>query len=236
VPCPTCSRSRPTAGIILVANEGEPSANYGVYEADGVTPAWTDPEGSVSIITLPRRGLPSIGDVRTAGFEAWDQPTDGPHSSPKGVRVFGPEDEPLVSTNLEPEYITVDQRSRTAYVVLQEANAYGVLDIAAGEFTDIIPFGLKDHSLPGNELDASDRDGSINIRNWPVMGMYQPDGIASYQVGGQTYLVTANEGDARDYSDVDGGATTRRAGSALRPKCAALRWVICVATKSVSVD
>ncbi len=30
--------------------------------------------------------------------------------------------------------------------------------------------------------------------------MYQPDAIASYRVNGQTYLVTANEGDARDYN------------------------------------
>jgi hypothetical protein len=29
--------------------------------------------------------------------------------------------------------------------------------------------------------------------------MYQPDAIASYEVNGQVYLVTANEGDARDY-------------------------------------
>jgi hypothetical protein len=29
--------------------------------------------------------------------------------------------------------------------------------------------------------------------------MYQPDAIAAYTAGGQTYLVTANEGDARDY-------------------------------------
>ena len=29
--------------------------------------------------------------------------------------------------------------------------------------------------------------------------MYQPDAIAAYEVSGQTYLVTANEGDARDY-------------------------------------
>jgi hypothetical protein len=30
--------------------------------------------------------------------------------------------------------------------------------------------------------------------------MYQPDGISAYQVGSQTYFVTANEGDARDYT------------------------------------
>ena len=50
-----------------------------------------------------------------------------------------------------------------------------------------------------NSLDPSDRDGGINLANWPVLGMYQPDGIASYQVNGSTYYVTANEGDARDY-------------------------------------
>lgn len=50
-----------------------------------------------------------------------------------------------------------------------------------------------------NALDPSDRDGGINLANWPVLGMYQPDGIASYQSNGNTYYVTANEGDARDY-------------------------------------
>ncbi len=46
-------------------------------------------------------------------------------------------------------------------------------------------------------IDASDRDNVINIRNWPVYGMYQPDGIASYSVSGHRFLITANEGDAR---------------------------------------
>jgi hypothetical protein len=29
--------------------------------------------------------------------------------------------------------------------------------------------------------------------------MYQPDSIASFDYYGETYIVTANEGDARDY-------------------------------------
>jgi len=57
-----------------------------------------------------------------------------------------------------------------------------------------------------NGLDASDRDvnfpnsgssGRINIQNWPVFGLYQPDSIASFTANGQTYYVTANEGDTR---------------------------------------
>ncbi len=48
-------------------------------------------------------------------------------------------------------------------------------------------------------LDASNKDDKINIVNWPVKGMYQPDAIATYKFRGLTYLITANEGDARDY-------------------------------------
>jgi len=54
-------------------------------------------------------------------------------------------------------------------------------------------------NIDGNGLDASDEDGEINIDNWPVQGMYQPDAIASYEVNGETFLITANEGDSRDY-------------------------------------
>ncbi|BAZ45776.1 alkaline phosphatase [Chondrocystis sp. NIES-4102] len=57
--------------------------------------------------------------------------------------------------------------------------------------------GIIDFNIP-NGLDASEQDGGINIRNYPVFGMYQPDSIASYEVDGETYYITANEGDARD--------------------------------------
>jgi hypothetical protein len=64
----------------------------------------------------------------------------------------------------------------------------------------IIPLGFKDHSLAANGLDASDKDDTINIMPQDgVLGMYQPDSIAAYNVKGNTYIVTANEGDARDY-------------------------------------
>jgi hypothetical protein len=116
----------------------------------------------------------------------------------RGVRIYGVG--ATVAQDLEPEYITVSQDSRRAWVTLQENNAVAVIDLAARRITDILPLGLKDHSLPANSFDASDQGGVVNITTWPVRGMYQPDAIASYQVGGTTYLVTANEGDARDYT------------------------------------
>ncbi|MCU0869301.1 MAG: PEP-CTERM sorting domain-containing protein [Burkholderiales bacterium] len=85
-----------------------------------------------------------------------------------------------------------------------------------GSITAVTPLGLKDHSLTVNRIDTSDRDGpppptagSPLPANWkevPVKGMYQPDTIASYQSGGNTYYVIANEGDSRNLDDTLRGA------------------------------
>ena len=159
-----------------------------------------DPEGSVSIIEM-RRDVTSLTqlDVRTATFSLAI-----PQENASSIRIYGPN--ATFAQDIEPEYITVSHDSKTAWVTLQENNAIGILDIPAAMFTKIVGLGFKDHLLPQNKLDASDRDtpgasnvGIINIRNWPVLGMYEPDSIASYRVKGETYLVTANEGDTRDY-------------------------------------
>ena len=81
-----------------------------------------------------------------------------------------------------------------------------IVDIDSARVTDIRPLGFKDHMAAGMGLDASDEDGGVNsnsgtpaikIANYPVRGLYLPDGITSYSVNGVTYLITANEGDAR---------------------------------------
>lgn len=165
----------PDGTKIIVANEGELSDDYP-----------DDPEGSVSIIDL------TDFSVTTANFDGV--------SIPANVRLFGPNaNNP--SQNLEPEFVTVSQDSTKAYVTLQENNAIAVVDIASGQVEKVIGLGFKDYSVPGNALDASDEDGAINIANYDnLFGMYQPDGITSYTVDGKTYLVTANEGDSRDFN------------------------------------
>lgn len=172
-------------GRLLTANEGEP----GSYLADGV-----DPEGSVSIIEV------ATGSVRTAGFgvlNSLDRNLNGVNDLvEQGVRVFGPG--ATVAQDLEPEYIAIDPNDpNIAYVTLQEANAIGVLDIAGGHFTRLLPLGAKDHALPGNAISASDTDNAFLPQNFPVRGLYLPDAIAAVDLGGTTYLITANEGDAR---------------------------------------
>lgn len=172
----------PNGRYVLVANEGEPNDDYTV-----------DPEGSVSVIDL-RHGVANAS-VRTADFTRFNGMEDELRA--RGVRLFGPN--ASTAQDLEPEYITVSGNSRFAWVSLQEANALALVDIRRARVLEIQPLGTKDHSLHGNELDASNRDDGINITNWPVQGMYMPDAIDSYRFFGRTYVVTANEGDARDY-------------------------------------
>ena len=175
----------PDGNYLLVANEGEPSSDYTM-----------DPEGTISIIDVSA-GLESLtqANVTTLDFNAYD--SQKANLIAQEIRIFGPG--ASVSQDLEPEYITVSEDSQTAWVTLQENNAIAVLDLSVPEITDIFPMGLKDHSLPENTLDVSNETDFAFMANWPIKGMYMPDAIANYTVNGNTYYVTANEGDAREY-------------------------------------
>lgn len=168
----------PDGHRILVANEGERGTSV-------------DPEGSVSIIDVGR-GIDKAKEKK-ATFKRFNHLRS--RLLDKGVRIFP--DATNVAQDLEPEYIAVSPDGKTAWITLQENNSIAVLHIPAATFQDILPLGYKDHSLPGNGIDASDRDRTINIANWPVFGMYMPDGISTFEANGQTYLISTNEGDAR---------------------------------------
>jgi len=175
----------PDGKKVLVANEGEPNNDYTI-----------DPEGSVSIIDVDF-GVRNTG-VTTASFRAFNNARLS-----SSIRIFGPN--ATVAQDLEPEYIAVSDDSRTAWVTLQENNAVGVLDLRTGEFSRLIGLGFKNHSLSRNGIDSSDRinsstPGVIEILPRPVFGMYQPDGIATFSHLNETFFITANEGDARDYA------------------------------------
>jgi len=70
-------------------------------------------------------------------------------------------------------------------------------DFTQGGF-ETVSIGIIDFAI-GAGIDASNEDGEINIANWPVYGLFLPDAIAAYEADGETYIVTANEGDSRDY-------------------------------------
>lgn len=175
---PDAVKFTPDGSMVVTTNEGEPNADYTV-----------DPEGSLTVIPIVD-GVP--GTPTTIGFEAFtSQQAD---LVAAGLRLFGP-GASLVQ-DLEPEYVAFTDDSATAYVTLQENNAIAVVDLTVPVVTAIVPLGYKDHSVAGNEIDASDRDElNGNFQLWPVQGMYLPDQIAT--VNG--YIISANEGDSRDY-------------------------------------
>lgn len=155
---------------------------------------------------IPTAQSPARPAVTTLGFSAFNG--QAAELRAQGVRIFGPN--ASVAQDLEPEFIAVAPDGRTAWVTLQENNALAVLDLQNPKVLSIVPLGYKDHNRPGAGLDPSDRDGGARVGPWPLMGMYQPDGIAAFSQSGQTFLVTANEGDARDYQ---GFQEEKRAGS-----------------------
>ncbi len=165
----------PNGNKLIVANEGTPNAIADeVYDLD------IDPEGSVSIIDVKKRRL-----IATVGL-------DGVPTSGSALR-----DASVVGMDYEPEYVVAVSNEK-AYVTLQEANAIAELDIKRKRFNNIVGLGVKDFTDPDNYIDPNDRDPRIELRSADVVGLYQPDSIASYQWKGKTFLVMANEGDTRE--------------------------------------
>jgi hypothetical protein len=179
---------------LLTANEGEPNQAY-----------TTDPLGSVSVVDMTG-GISAVTQARvtTLDFSAYNSQAAALRTS--GIRIYGgPAGTPSsVAQDLEPEYVAVSNDSQTAYIGLQENNAIATLNLTTLQFTSLRPIGYQDHSQPGFTLDASDQAADVLMANWPIRGMRQPDAIASFELpaslGGGRYLVTANEGDAREYT------------------------------------
>ncbi|GGD42639.1 alkaline phosphatase [Emticicia aquatilis] len=170
----------PDGKYILSANEGEPNAAY-----------TNDPDGSISIIDVVNNYA-----VKTVNFSSFaSQLTD---LTSKGFRVFGPNKDFV--KDIEPEYITVSDDSKTAWVTLQENNAIAEINISTGTITKISPLGFKDYSVTTNATDISDRDNTIAFNSWKAYGIYMPDAIAYTNYNGTPYLFTANEGDSREYT------------------------------------
>lgn len=170
---------------IYVANEGEPNDSYTV-----------DPAGSISMIdigggiaTLSSANVTPITFATLNGFENTLRSM--------GIRIYGPNAN--ASQDLEPEFITISDDDTKAWVSLQENNAIAEINLVSNTIGNIYSLGYKNHSLTQNSLDASNSTDSVNFATYPVFGMYQPDAIAQYTDGSNVYVLTANEGDSRDY-------------------------------------
>jgi len=169
----------PDGQYVVSACEGEPSADYTI-----------DPEGKVAVIDLAAGA--THGVVTLVGFGGLDSAA----LVAAGLRIG----RGTLASDIEPEYVTISANSRRAYVTLQENNAIATINLVTGEIVDVQPLGYKDHGQLGKGLDFLN-DGKIDIRQQPgLRGLYMPDAIGMLATGGASYLVTANEGDGRDYT------------------------------------
>jgi len=189
----------PDGNYVLVAGEGEPSS----YCTDATTLFDTqDPLGTVSIIDVS--GVKPV--AKTLDFKNFAERAGAIVF--QGGRIFGPKSS--VAQDLEPEYITSSADSKYAYVTLQENNAIATVDLGSKEIIQISGLGYKSFNSDGKGLDAL-ADGTALIAKQNVMGMYQPDAIATLTANDTTYLVTANEGDAREWPCFLGGTDGAKA-------------------------
>ena len=168
---------------IASANEGEPNADYSI-----------DPEGSVTLVDLTNGPLQAT--VTQIDFNAFNQGQPRHAELTDKVRISAPN--ATVAQDLEPEYLTFADNGKL-YVALQENNALAAIDVASAQVDAILGLGGKPWYRA--QLDASNKDKNIgNLQSYAMLeGLYMPDSITSYTVDGNTYIVTANEGDGREY-------------------------------------
>ena len=168
---------------IASANEGEPNADYSI-----------DPEGSVTLVDLANGPLQAT--VTQIDFKAFNQGQPRHAELTDKVRISAPN--ATVAQDLEPEYLTLADNGKL-YVALQENNALAAIDVASAQVDAILGLGGK--PWDSAKLDASNKDKNIgNLQSYAMLeGLYMPDSITSYSVEGNTYIVTANEGDGREY-------------------------------------
>ncbi|MDO5649148.1 MAG: choice-of-anchor I family protein [Gallicola sp.] len=167
--------------IAITSNEGEPRKGYG----ENIT----DPKGSISVYNTETK------KVDTYDFTSFDEDRDA-LAAKKIIIKKGS----LPSEDFEPEYSAIRSDNKTVYVALQENNAIAEFDLVNRTWKAVNSLGFKDHSKIGNELDLN-RNEKIEILPENVMGIPMPDGITTLTANGEVYILTANEGDARDYSD-----------------------------------
>ncbi|MDN4492166.1 choice-of-anchor I family protein [Ureibacillus aquaedulcis] len=173
----------------FTTNEGEPRKGYGEN--------LIDPQGSISLIELSN-SFENL-EAKSITFEAFD--TDEKRAELVESQVILKKDT-KPSQDLEPEYVSVSEDSKFAYVALQENNAIAKIDLTSNEVVSVEGLGFKDFSVAGNEIDLR-KDDQVKLQNENYFGIYMPDGMATYKVNGKNYIVTANEGDGREWGEED---------------------------------
>ena len=189
----------PDGSKLVIANEGEPIANYAI-----------DRPGSIGIIDIN-------GVIGSQTFSYTDIGFAGV-TLPSGIRISGAAGT-TQATDIEPEYVSI--QGNFAYVTLQENNGVAKVNLTTKAIERVFALGTVDYN--SLVVDLTDRDtdtGSTSLIK-PLLaqayeGLRMADGIAAFNTGGTDYFITANEGDGREYGTYTDEA--RGSGNAARAK------------------
>ena len=183
---------------LVVANKGNAD-----WTVDDDFSSFVNPEGSVTVISnIVKSGQTLNYTVRTAHFTKFNSRVST--LLLQGLHFVMQKDilnnTYTLAQDLQPETVTFSSDQSIAYVALQGNNAVAVVDLASATITAVYGLGFKDFSLENNAIDTNDNE-KIEITRKPsgFYGLFQPDDIAAFSVGGNRYVVTANEGDSREY-------------------------------------
>lgn len=175
----------PDGTKLLVAGEGE-------FNADSMEEFDDNPLGTIAIVDVTVPTSPVVNMLDSTLFDNFQEQAEA-----LGIRL---QEGIALSKDVEPEYISVTPDGTKAYVTLQENNAVAVVDLTTDAIVDILPLGTVDFNVD-SQLDALD-DDVIDIRAFNnLVGLRMPDAIATFEIDGQTYFATANEGDSRDFDE-----------------------------------
>lgn len=171
----------PDSKKILSADEGEPRNGY---EAGSI-----DPKGTVTVIDLTNQNVSHLD------FTVFDSEAKRAELVQNGVIL---KKGTAPSVDLEPEYIAANDK--TAYVTLQEANAIAIVDLQTLSIENICSAGYEDYEK--YPIDIDKKDAAYRPVSYPSLrGIRMPDGISLFESNGKTYIVTANEGDSREWNE-----------------------------------
>ena len=168
---------------ILTADEGEPREGYGA--------GTSDPAGTVTVADT------QTGEVRQAGFAAFG----AEELAASGVLFNRVNGEDLVCGIRSGARIHRRQRRHRLRRPAGGERRRPARHRGSAVHKSAAP-RLQDYGKEENAVDLNDEDGTYTPKTYSnTYGVYMPDGIAVYEAEGKTYILTANEGDAREWGD-----------------------------------
>ena len=177
--------------MLVAANEGEPSGDY-----------LNDPEGSVTIVDISAGTGDEQAVVTQIDFNDFNA-GQSRHSELDNVRLPAPHGA-SVSQDLEPEYVAITSDNK-AVIALQENNAFATINLDTKTVESIKGLGIKSWASiadggQGYQLDLTNKDDQFTLNSYPqLVGYYMPDSLAAFTIDGEEYVISANEGDGREY-------------------------------------